>query len=67
MLDQLPEISSDKRAKHETEQDQFEAQLNQKVGQIQFELEWLKKNWTANEELTIGSDTRMWRLTTSTG
>lgn len=43
LLDQLPEIFSDKRAKQDTDQEQLEAQLYQQIGQLQFELEWLKK------------------------
>lgn len=43
LLDQLPEIFSDKRAKQDTDQEQLEARLYQQIGQLQFELEWLKK------------------------
>lgn len=43
LLDELPQIFSDKRVKANKEQDELEAQLYQQIGQLKVELDWLKK------------------------
>lgn len=43
LLDELPQIFSDKRVKVEKDQEALEAQLYQQIGQLKVELDWLKK------------------------
>lgn len=43
LLDELPQIFSDKRVKVNKEQEALEAQLYQQIGQLKVELDWLKK------------------------
>ncbi len=43
LLDELPQIFSDKRVKANKEQEALEAQLYQQIGQLKVELDWLKK------------------------
>ena len=44
LLEELPSIFSDKRAKTEKEREDLEAELYRQIGQLKVELEWLKKN-----------------------
>jgi putative transposase len=39
----MPEIFSARRAKREHDQEAFEAQLYQQIGQLKVELDWMKK------------------------
>ena len=39
----LPEVFSDGRSKQAREDEEHEAKLYQQIGQLQFELDWLKK------------------------
>ncbi len=41
LLDELPQIFSDKRVKANKEQEALEAQLYQQIGQLKVELDWL--------------------------
>ena len=41
---EMPEIFSARRAKREHDQEAFEAQLYQQIGQLKVELDWVKKN-----------------------
>jgi putative transposase len=43
LLDELPQIFSDKRVRANKEQEALEAQLYQQIGQLKVELDWLKK------------------------
>ena len=43
LLEELPSIFSDKRAKTEKEREELEAELYRQIGQLKVELEWLKK------------------------
>jgi putative transposase len=44
LLDSAPEIFADKRsAKKQKEEEELKASLYQQIGQLQFELDWLKK------------------------
>ena len=43
LLEELPSIFSDKRAKTEKEKEDLEAELYRQIGQLKVELEWLKK------------------------
>jgi len=43
LLEELPSIFSDKRAKTEKEKEELEAELYRQIGQLKVELEWLKK------------------------
>jgi transposase len=40
---EMPEIFSARRAKHEHDQETFQAQLYQQIGQLKVELDWVKK------------------------
>jgi putative transposase len=40
---EMPEIFSARRAKHEHDQEAFQAQLSQQIGQRKVELDWVKK------------------------
>ncbi len=40
---EMPEIFSARRAKHEHDQEAFQAQLYQQIGQLKVELDWVKK------------------------
>ena len=40
---EMPEIFSARRAKREHDQEAFQAQLYQQIGQLKVELDWLKK------------------------
>ena len=40
---EMPEIFSARRAKREHEQEAFEAQVYQQIGQLKVELDWMKK------------------------
>jgi putative transposase len=42
-LDALPQIFSDRRLQGDKEREQLEAALYQQIGQLKFELDWLKK------------------------
>ena len=42
-LDGLPEILSDRRRKHQEEQEDLVSRLYQQIGQLKVELDWLKK------------------------
>lgn len=43
LLDNLPAVFADKRAKEQKAQEEQEAQLYQQIGQLKVELDWLKK------------------------
>lgn len=43
LIEQLPSVFADKRCKDEQYQEEHEAQLYQQIGQLKFELDWLKK------------------------
>lgn len=43
LLESLPQVFADKRAKENKEQEEKEAQLYQQIGQLKVELDWLKK------------------------
>lgn len=43
LLDNLPAVFVDKRAKEQKTQEEHEAQLYQQIGQLKVELDWLKK------------------------
>jgi transposase-like protein len=43
LLEQLPEMFADKRCKDQQNNEEHEAQLYQQIGQLKFELDWLKK------------------------
>ncbi len=43
LLEELPSMFSDKRAKTEKEREDLEAELYRQIGQLKVELEWLKK------------------------
>jgi putative transposase len=43
LLESLPAVFADKRAKENKEQEDKEAQLYQQIGQLKVELDWLKK------------------------
>ena len=40
---EMPEIFSARRAKHAHDQETFQAQLYQQIGQLKVELDWVKK------------------------
>jgi len=42
-LEALPQLFSDKRARAEKDDEELKAQLYQQIGQLKFELDWLKK------------------------
>jgi putative transposase len=42
-LERLPELFSDRRAREAQEGEELKAQLYEQIGQLQVELEWLKK------------------------
>ncbi len=50
LLEELPSIFSDKRAKTEKEQEDLEAEPYRQIGQLKVELEWLKKNLFSSVE-----------------
>jgi transposase-like protein len=43
LLERLPELFADGRARTEADQEELVASLYQQIGQLQVELEWLKK------------------------
>lgn len=43
LLESLPTVLADKRVKDNKEQEEKEARLYQQIGQLQVELDWLKK------------------------
>ena len=43
LLESLPVVFADKRAKENKEQEEKEAQLYQQIGQLKVELDWMKK------------------------
>ena len=43
LLESLPAVFADKRAKESQEHEEKEAQLYQQIGQLKVELDWLKK------------------------
>ncbi len=43
LLDELPRVFCDKRAKDSKEQEALQERLCQQIGQLQVELDWLKK------------------------
>lgn len=43
VLDQLPHVFSDRRARDERADEELKAELYQQIGQLQVELGWLKK------------------------
>lgn len=43
LLESLPQVFADKRAKEQKQQEEKEAQLYQQIGQLKVELDWLKK------------------------
>ena len=42
-LDSLPQLFTDKRAKADKDEEELKAHLFQEIGQLKFELDWLKK------------------------
>ncbi len=46
LLESLPVVFADKRAKENKDQEEKEAQLYQQIGQLKVELDWLKKSGT---------------------
>ena len=42
-LERLPELFTDRRARQELADEELKGQLYQQIGQLQVELEWLKK------------------------
>lgn len=42
-LEQLPQVFSDRRARDEAADEAMKAELYQQIGQLQVELDWLKK------------------------
>ena len=47
LLESLPTVFSDKRAKENKEQEALTDQLYQQIGQLKVELDWLKKTTSA--------------------
>ena len=43
LLEELPDIFSNKRKKRQHDTEQFEAELYRQIGQLKVELDWLKK------------------------
>jgi len=43
LLEELPDIFSQKRKKKEKDTEEFQAELYQQIGQLKVELDWLKK------------------------
>lgn len=43
LIEEIPSVFADKRCKAEQDQEEHEAQLYQQIGQLKFELDWLKK------------------------
>ena len=43
LLKEMPDIFSARRAKREHDQEAFQAQLYQQIGQLKVELDWVKK------------------------
>ena len=39
----LPEVFADDRSRREKDEEEHQARLYQQIGQLQFELDWLKK------------------------
>ena len=44
LLQELPEVFSERRRKKEDETEEMTAELYRQIGQLKVELEWLKKN-----------------------
>ncbi len=43
LLESLPQVFADKRAKEQKQQEEKEAHLYQQIGQLKVELDWMKK------------------------
>jgi transposase len=43
LLEELPELFSEKRRSREVDKEELEAELYRQIGQLKVELEWLKK------------------------
>lgn len=43
LLEELPELFSEKRRSREVDKEELEAELYQQIGRLKVELEWLKK------------------------
>ena len=43
LLDELPDVFSDRRQKQESEGEEMTSELYRQIGQLKVELEWLKK------------------------
>ncbi|MFH1447151.1 MAG: transposase [Chloroflexota bacterium] len=44
LLDELPQLFSDRRKKAEKGGEELQTELNRQIGQLKVELDWLKKN-----------------------
>ena len=44
LMEQLPELFTNRRPQQEKAREELEAELYQQIGQLKMELEWLKKN-----------------------
>lgn len=43
LLEELPMLFSDKRSRHDKDQEELEAELYRQIGQLKVEIDWLKK------------------------
>lgn len=43
VLEELPGIFSERQKRHAEDEEELKAQLYQQIGQLQFEMDWLKK------------------------
>ena len=50
-IDELPQVFLDHRGKHDRAEAELQAQLYQEIGQLKFELDWLKKKAGVAERL----------------
>ena len=50
VLEELPDIFSQKRKKKEKDTEEFQSELYQQIGQLKVELDWLKKNLNCSSE-----------------
>lgn len=44
LLEELPMLFSDKRSRHDKDQEELEAELYRQIGQLKVEIDWLKKS-----------------------
>jgi len=43
LLEELPMLFSDKRSRHDRDQEELESELYRQIGQLKVEIDWLKK------------------------